>query len=693
MLPIADTLARASHLYASGDFAEAESLCRELLRSAPQTHSAYRLLGLSALARNEPKEAIKFVRSALELDPSSAEYHDLLGTAYRELGEFKEAVICYQNAIRLDSTRAGFHNNLGAALFDQGLLSDAIVCHERALELDSQLATAHYNLGNALQAQHQLGPAISCYERALQIDPNHGRAHANLGAARFAQNDLERAHRHYATALALLPCSPEIHNNLGSVKYHQGDQKAAISLYREAIRLQRDYADAIANLAESLHERGDFGSAIECYERLCDLTPDNAAAFNNLGVSLHYACRIEEAIASYEKAIVLNPGYAEAFNNLGRAFRDTNDLTRAELAYRKSVALNSDLVEAFAGLASVLDDAQRYDEAMVYFDHAVKMAPDNAEARFSRSLALLRQGDFNRGWREYEWRWQTKQLQTRKLPVELWQGDPLLGRTVLIHAEQGLGDTIQFARYLPMVKERGGTVILACDERLRLLLKRVEGVDQIVSLGRPMPQFDVHAPLLSLPHLFHTSLLNIPGTKPYLTADDQLTVQWQKCLFEHRGFRVGVCWQGNSNHRRDVFRSIPREHFSSLLNVDNVKLISLQYRSEPTLVDIPSSDRIIDLSKSLDVRSGPFMDTAAVIENLDLVISCDTAVAHLAGALGVPVWLALDHAADWRWMQGRTDSPWYPTMRLFRQESPGDWEGVFNTMCDSLRQEVADRRL
>lgn len=688
MLPttVAD-LKRANLLYGSGDHAAAEEICCVVLNSVPQMADALHLRALIALARGEAKSAVEFLAQAIEVEPATLVYHDLLGTAYRELGEFAEATACYTQALHLAPHRAETHNNLGACLFDQGRFAEAVACHQRAIAIDPQLATAHYNLGNACQAQQQFDTAIACYELALQIDPDDGRVHANLGAARFAQNRLKQAQHHYAKALELLPESAEVHNNLGAVKHQQGDTTMAIKLYRSALGLQPDYADAMANLADAFVERKEFSEAISCYESLCGLMPESAEVHNNLGVALQHTRRFEEAVRAYERALELSPGYAEAYSNFGSVLRDSNDFTQAQAAYRQAIHLQEDLLEAHVGLAGVLEDTHQYKDAMACYDHAIELAPDNADVRFARALALLRGGDFGNGWQEYEWRWKTERFQPRDLPVPRWRGEPLGNRTILIHAEQGLGDTIQFVRYLALVKAAGGTVIFAGHERLQSIFDGIDGMDRFVALGRDIPPFELHAPLLSLPLLFKTTLDEVPAA-PYLTADADLAVDWRIRLAGHRGFKVGICWQGNPQHPRDGMRSIPFEQMRSLAEVDGVNLVSLQLQDGAALLAGQDDGRRVDQWESLDQDAGPFMDTAAIMVNLDLVVTCDTSIAHLAGALGVPVWLVVDHVADWRWLRNRTDSPWYSTMRLFRQATPGDWHGSFATLRDALREQV-----
>ncbi|MBC8352347.1 MAG: tetratricopeptide repeat protein [Planctomycetes bacterium] len=694
MLPTADALDRAHQLYESGDHIAANEICCTVLDTAPKTAAALRLRALIALHSDDALSAVSVLQKAIEIEPEIAEFHDLLGTAYRKLGEFADATACYRHAIQLEPNREQTLNNLGACLYDQGQIAEAISCHERAIAINPQLAAAYYNLGNAWQTRRQLDKAVACYETALRIDPNYGRAYANLGAVRFVRGQLEQARRDYAIALKLLPDSAEIRNNLGAVAHEQGDANAAIMLFRTAIDLHPDYTDALANLADALVDQEAYTEAIERYESLRELLPEEPEVHNNLGVALQHSGRLEESIACYEQALSLNSDYAAAHCNLGTARRDVQEFTPAEAAFRQAIDLDGDLVEAHVGLANVLEDTHRFEAAMASYDEAIRLNPDNSEARFARGLALLRRGEFEKGWREYEWRWRTKLLQDRDLQVPRWMGEPLQGRTILIHAEQGLGDTIQFVRYLPLVKAAGARVLFAADSRLQRLLEHIDSIDVFVPLGNEMPAFDLHAPLLSLPHVFTTTLDEIPANGPYLTADAELVADWQTRLAKHKSFTVGVSWRGNPEHRRDDARSIPIEHFQELSEVAGITLISLQYQSGLSPDEESTDDRIVNFSELLDRDAGPFMDTAAIIKNLDLVVSCDTAVAHLAGALGVPVWLALDHAADWRWMHRRGDSPWYSTMRLFRQSTAGDWNGVFAKLRAALLEQAeAENRI
>ena len=677
-----EALQFAERLYESGHMLRAETMCRDLLQAEPDDDRTLRLLALIAYQNGRVGEAINHVRQALNRREDVAEYHSILATSYRQLGQLADAAAAYRRATELAPDDPEAHNNLGACLFDQQLFDLAVDSYERAITLAPDLAAAHYNMGNARQAQGRHDEAIECYSQALRIEPTYVAAWSNLGAACHAVGQRDRACEHYKKALALAPQHVEALNNLGVI-HHAGKQYAsAVACYQAALAAKPDYLDANVNLGLALKEQGRFDEAIECYQRVIDALPDCAEAHNNLGVVLQSASRRAEAVNAYRRAIELHPMYAEARCNLGALLREEAALEEAVAQFREAIVLQPKLVEAHVGLGDSLSDLNEPAASMKAYDQAIEVAPDHAEARFSRSLALLRSADFEQGWHEFEWRWKTAQLNDRELPVPQWDGNALEGRTILIHAEQGIGDTFQFIRYLPFVKHKGGHVVFACAERLHPLLRNAAGIDEVVSFDRPLPTCDCHAPLLALPRLFRTTLEAIPAETPYLRAEDARVEHWREQLGEAQTTRIGVCWKGNPDHRRNHLRSFAVEHLSRLAAVPDVTLISLQ-RPDDSAENQADGQAIIQFPQ-LD-HAGAFLDSAAIITNLDLVITCDTSIAHLAGALGTRTWVALDSAADWRWLAQREDSPWYPTMRLFRQTRLGEWDGVFQRMAAQLQ--------
>ncbi len=354
----------------------------------------------------------------------------------------------------------------------------------------------------------------------------------------------------------------------------------------------------------------------------------------------------------------------------------------AENCYHEALRLNPRYAEAHNNLASALQALGRHEEALAGYDLALLYQPDSASAHWNRSLAWLQQGDYQRGWPEYEWRWRRDRVVRRRLPGAPWDGAPLDGRTLLIYPEQGLGDQIQFVRYAPLARQQGGRVVVECPPALLGLFATCPGIDQLVAEGTPLPPFDVHVPVMSLPHRLGTTLETIPAAVPYLSADPARVASWAEVLAGIPGYRVGIAWQGNPRHAWDRHRSIPLARFAPLAQVPGVRLVSLQ--KGPGVEQLRGLAERLPVAVLPDGPEGTFLDTAAVVSQLDLVVTADTALAHLAGALGVPVWVALSAHSDWRWLRDREDTPWYPSMRLFRQATLGDWPGVFACMAAEL---------
>jgi len=474
------------------------------------------------------------------------------------------------------------------------------------------------------------------------------------------------------------------------MRHHQaGRLEQAEQIYREILQANPQHPDAMHLLGVIAHQAGNHEAAVDLIRRAVVLKPDVADYHNNLAAACQALGRLDEAVAGYELAVRLRPDYVEALTNLGRALQEQEKFEEAVAARQKALQINPNYLEAHKSLGSFYQDQGQFDRALSYYKRALEIKPDYAEAHFYRSLVWLLQADFRRGWPEYEWRWQARHFTRRDFSQSLWDGRALNGQTILLHAEQGLGDTLQFVRYAPLVKERDGTVIVECQRPLVELLGGIAGVDRLVGAGDELPPFDVHAPLMSLPGIFETSVENIPAEVPYLFANPALIQRWRHVLDDLDGFKIGIGWQGRPSHSKDRYRSIPLVHFAPLARVPGVCLVSLQKGpGVGQLAGLTDQSPVTDLGSQLDEAAGPFMDTAAVMMNLDLVVTSDTATAHLAGALGVPVWVTLPFVPDWRWLLDRNDSPWYPTMRLFRQSRIGDWKSVFERVEAALRRHL-----
>ena len=458
----------------------------------------------------------------------------------------------------------------------------------------------------------------------------------------------------------------------------------ALTSCDKALAIKPDYAEALGNRGLALQELKRYNEALATYDKALAIRADFAQVLTNRGVTLKELGRFDEALASYDRALAINPDSAEALSNRGSALRELKRYDEALADYAETLAIKPDYAEALSNRANALQELHRYDEALANYDKALAIKPDFASAQFNQSLCRLLVGDFENGWRQHEWRWKSKDFFSpkRDFPQPIWLGkEDIGGKTILLHAEQGLGDTIQFARYTQAVAQKGARVILEVDSPLRSLMSDLSGVHQVLSRGEPLPKFDFHCPLLSLPLAFNTRLQTIPAHIPYLRAPERAVEKWEGRLGRTNLPRVGLVWSGRAAHRNDRNRSIALSRLATLASPD-VTLISLQNEVRAKDAEVLSANKQI-------AHFGPelrdFSDTAALVSLLDLVISVDTSVAHLAGALGKPVWILLPFAPDWRWLVAREDSPWYPTARLFRQPRMDDWDSVIDRVARDLK--------
>jgi tetratricopeptide (TPR) repeat protein len=598
-------------------------------------------------------EAERALRQILAADPQHADAWHLLGVIAHQVGQHAAAIDCFSKAVDFDPQAAIYHNSLGAAYRAMGQLDDAARCYRRALDRRPELPGIHKNLGNVFMEQGNFAAAEACYRQALELSPDSAEAHSKLGDALAERERLEDAARCYRSALELTPDDVETLNKLGNA-HAQLDQHAA---------------------------------AVECYRRLLEFMPDSAEVLSNLGNVLTQQGEINGALACYRRALELRPDWAELHNNLGTALKKQGSLAAAEASCRRALELNPEFAVAHFTLANCLKEQARFDEAAESYDRALELDPKDRDAHFGRSLLWLLRGDFQRGWADYQWRNRMKNLVAVCDPRHvLWDGRRFPGKTILIQFEQGLGDTLQFIRYVPLVKERGGTVVVGCQPELFRLLASVQGIDRlVVPGGEPLADFDLYVPLMSLPGIFGTTLESVPAEVPYLHPEPAQVERWKQTLAGSAEFKVGVVWQGSAENTRDHLRSFPAICLAPLARVPGTRLYSLQKGpGRLQLVDARQAFDIVDLADEL----ADFSETAAAMKCLDLVISCDTSPAHLAGALGVPVWVPLAFVADWRYLLDRLDSPWYPNMRLFRQRERGNWREVFERVAAALRETV-----
>ena len=631
-------------------------------------------------------EAEALYRQVLACEPEHAAALHFAGLAASQAGRLDEAAGLMLRAVKRQPAFPEAHVNLALIRKAQGRPDLAAGHYRQALAHRPDYPEAHFNLANLLRAEGESEAAAAHYAEALRLRPSFRDALLSLAHCRRELGQRELAVDAYRQFFRLEPMPASDLAALGDALKAQGQPLQALACYREAV--EREPAPAIYyNLGNTLLDLGEPAAAAACYRQALDLKPDFAEALANLGLALEALDRAEDAAARYREALALRPDYPEALYNLGNLLQFGGDLEEAIRLYRRTLAARPDFAPALVNLGSALQELGQFDEAIAAYRQAEAIRPDYPEAVWNHALALLQQGDFDAGWRLYESRWRKPGMPPHGHSQPLWDGSPLAGRTILLHCEQGLGDSLQFARYATLVKAMGATVVLFSPPALARLLGTVPGVDRVVGERGLIPPCDCQAPLMSLPRLFGTTLATVPAAVPYLAAEPDLALLWRRWLASYDGFKVGVVWQGNPRNRFGRSRSFPLAALAPVAAVPGVRLISLQRRDGlDQLAALPEGMTVTVPPEPVDAGPDAFRDTAAIMGALDLVISADTATAHLAGALGVPAWLALARVPDWRWLTGRSDSPWYPSLRLYRQTAHGDWGGVFAAMADDLRR-------
>jgi tetratricopeptide (TPR) repeat protein len=567
--------------------------------------------------------------------------------AHRD-GNLRNAQRLCRKVLRREPHNAGALHLLGVALAENGQSEAARACFAEAIRIGGPQAPYCANLGRLLFREKRFREAAACFRQSLRSAPLDAAVTFLLGQTLSVLGRHDEARLAFEQTLALDPGLGEAHFNLGVLHI-----------------LGKRYAEA----------RHAFARALE-------VAPGHIDAHNNLATLLHAEGLWDQAEAHYRSALRLSASDLRTRYNLGRLYEDRGQPETAADIYCDLLNLAPEHVAARTNFGNCLLAMARPGDAIAEYRRALEVDPGYVDAHWNLSLALLQTGQFAEGWREYEWRFRQWPALERGFEQPLWDGGPLRGRRILLHAEQGAGDTIQFARYAALVKDQGGHVILECQASLLRLLSRLPGVDEIAVRGTALPRFDCHAPLLSLPGIAGTGLSTIPAAVPYLRLDPDQAALWEGRLREPAaGFRVGLAWAGNPKHKNDRNRSLPPDCLAVLESIPGTTFFRLQTGPAGAVANLrppmaPIADEVFD-----------FADTAAIIHQLDLVIAVDTAVAHLAGALARPVWTLLPYAADWRWLEARSDTPWYPTMRLLRQTAPGDWAGVM----DRIREELLAR--
>lgn len=611
---------------------------------------------------------------------------DLLraGLAHHQAGRLTEAEDAYRAALAAAPEQAKALYLLGVLFIAAGRLDEAVEILQRAVVAAPDDTDALFNLGNALYRQGDLEGARERYRAVTERRPGYAEAFANLGRVCQQLGQTDAAVEACRTAIARKPGLAEGHTNLGLALMAAERIPEAIEAFQAALARQPDSAAAHANLANALHRARRYGEAAEAARAALRRDPRLADAYMTLGIALRELGQADEAAAALREAVSLAPDSAAAHANLGNALIEQDAAEAAEAAFRRAIELDPELAEAHSGLGYLLTNTHRFGEAIAACERAIQLRPDFAEAHWNQGFAYLLAGDFERGWEKYEWRKRHPRYAAayQSFDAPTWEGGDLAGRTLMIHAEQGLGDSMQFIRYAEPLAAGGARVVVACDRALVALFRRVRGVAEAVDKKGPLPCFDLWVDQMSLPRVMRTRLDSVPWPGAYLSADPERVAFWRNSLAPHAGGpKVGLVWAGNPQHSNDRRRSMPVEALRPLVAVPGLAFVSLQVGARGREVERLAPAPILDITSRLT----DFMETAAVVANLDLVIAVDTSVAHLAGGMAKPVWTVLPFDPDWRWVVARADdTPWYPSMRLFRQARAGDWASAVARATTSL---------
>ncbi len=739
----AHELLAACHL-ATADMIQAESHLRRAVKLKPLTESNYLDLGAVLVGQRRYHEALQAVQQGAANNPgfadlqlflanlqyetghfelAAASYRDALklkpdqllalhnfGLALIKTNEFEQAASAFRRAIELNPEWADAHNNLGYVYHRLGRLGDAEASFERALLIDPGLALAHANAGELAMTRADAGKAIDHYRRATEINPDMAQAHLHLSNALAARGQRDDAIRHLEHCLEIVPDSVEAQLQLARLYAEAENFQSSLAWYREIVAVLPNHIDALVGMAEALLWFAEYGDAASKADRLKEAVtacrnvlsrePDHLRARLMLGALLGQSGKLDEADVQFEAVLLLDPGNANARHNLGVS---TESRARLAPASEKLALLEKALehyavtgtadphhIDALMGMASIHVEKLYNAEAATLYERILQIDPDYVPARMSYAMLKLKTGDFTIGWRDFEsrWRmgnkWKAIQLQSDK---PQWSKDvSLAGKTIILYHEQGLGDSLQFIRYASLVAERGARVVVRSPAALRALFASCAGVHAVFD-GDEIPEHDFLCPLMSLPLVFGTTLDTIPAAIPYLRPAPERVLHWRRKFDGENRLRVGVVWAGDPRLQDDNMRSLHFDRLRPLLEVPGVAFYSMQMGSEAKaqMADVPQIANFTDALFD-------FQETAALAENLDLAICVDTSSAHLVGAIGKPVWLLNRFNTCWRWMLDRSDSPWYPTMRIFRQPRLGDWDSVIAKVKLALEEEAVRKR-
>ena len=649
--------------------------------------------GLKALQLEDVSRAELLFHQALDIDPDYPDANHLLGIIHLQFLNRPDSAKHYISlAQAVCPQEPVFLNSLGTVYWYQGKLSKARDLFEKAVEFKPDYTDAIYNLGNAQRDLKAYSRAQHCYQKVIELDPEYINAYNDLGITLHHQGKMHDAVEQFNLALEQDPMRADYYLNLANVYLDFGETEGAFLAVQNALAIDPENAKAYNNLGSAYFRQEDYTEAITAYQKSLAIDPKSLETSYNLGMVLFKNKEYEEALRVNNQALLINSEWPPLLVNRANALYKLNRFDEAIADDEAALQILPGYKSALISLAAIYRRLGELKNAVSCFDRVISTEPDNANAHLGKSLALLKSGDFSGGWRHYEWRFEVTGKHFIKLPnlrcIE-WHGENISGATLTVIGEQGYGDIIHFSRYIPELKKRCDSITFCCAPALTRLFKDLPGIDHFVDRDQPWAlETDYYVHLLSLPKVFNTTLESIPSRVPYVSVD-QAAVKFWKSRLNKETMNIGIVWGGNPDQIENSDRSCPVETLIPLTEIPGTAFYSLQ-KGEPRnqllkLSTTPS--RIVDYTDELE----DFADTASLVKALDLVITVDTSVAHLAGALNHPVWTMLWFAHCWRYLQKREDSPWYPSMRLFRQTNIGDWSSVVEQVALALSEKVKDK--
>lgn len=713
-------------LHRDGKLDLASQVAADGIRHIPRSADLYFCLGNLHLGLQQFDLAEQAYRQAIAIEPGRADIFANLGLGFAAQNRLAPAIEAMEHAVDIDPHRADVHNNLADTLFKADRLDQALACLSRAAASNPAYAAAAVEWGNTLLKLNRPSEAAACFEQFLKDTPENIPTLFSLASARHAAQQWDSAAQAYGRILDLLPEDADVLCNLGINSSAAGDHESAAAYYRRALSRRPEHTGANHNLAALLQSQGKLDDAVAHYLKAVSVQPDLIALRFNLanayrtlekwteaagecghilridpdhvgalfcyGVILQAQGLHEEAISRYRSVLAIEPAHHDALINLGTAFEETGQLAAALECCERALQADASSIAAHINMAAILTLQGRLTESIASCDRALEIDPHHPDAHYSRGLSLLRLGRYDEGWKEYEYRWARSDAPPKpEFPGKEWRGEEdLHGKTILLYSEQGLGDTIQFIRYLDQVAAKGATIVLELQAPLFPLLKNLKDIACFVVRGdtAPLPAYDFQCSLLSLPAALKSGAADIPAQCPYLQAPPDRMAYWKQRLGNSDAPKIGLSWAGNPLHKNDRNRSMALSNLAPLWAQEKWKFLSLQKEVRPAdAATLKEATTITDLSSYLS----DLAETAAIISCLDLLVTVDSSLAHLAGALNVPVWIMLPHLSDFRWMMQRQDSPWYPSARLFRQDSPGNWPSVVDAVGQALHESFGNR--